>query len=147
MAKQVKNNLILELHVPDFEIAKEFYEKLGFKIVIEDAPAQEPGYMTMKRKDDTGETLLNFYSGDNRVYDQSFFKRFPKNSPRGYAVEITIPVSNIKNLYREISPLIQENLVQKLKDKRDRVIHWQDFRLMDPFGFYIRFTDPIDWGQ
>lgn len=23
----------------------------------------------------------------------------------------------------------------------------KDFRLSDPFGFYLRFTEPIDWSQ
>ena len=29
----IKNNLIIELHVPDLKIIKEFYSKIGLKLV------------------------------------------------------------------------------------------------------------------
>ena len=68
---------------------------MGFEIVMEHVPAQQPGYLVLKRKSDLGNTLLNFYGGDARVYNQSFFKQFSKETTRGYATEITIPVSDI----------------------------------------------------
>jgi hypothetical protein len=32
---------------------------------------------------------------------------------------------------------------------QDRGGQWgkQDFRVVDPFGFYVRFTEIVDWGQ
>ncbi len=108
---------------------------------------KEQGYLTMTRKDDTGSTMLNFYGGDERVYAQSFFKQFPKETPRGYEIEITIPTSNIEGLYKQIYPKLKNNIVRELVELGDHGHKWKDFRMVDPFGFYLRFTDLIDWGQ
>ena len=35
----------------------------------------------------------------------------------------------------------------ELKELEDHGHKWKDFRMVDPFGFYIRFTELIDWGQ
>jgi len=79
MKNPIRNNLIIELHVPDLNAVKEFYSKLSFEVSIYDEPNEkDPGYLTMTRKDDLGNTILNFYGGDERVYNQSFFKQFPK---------------------------------------------------------------------
>ncbi len=43
------NNLLIELHVPNFETAKDFYGKLGFKVVWERKPAEKKGYLVLKR--------------------------------------------------------------------------------------------------
>ena len=32
MKNPIKNNLIIELHVPDFSVVKDFYSKLGFEV-------------------------------------------------------------------------------------------------------------------
>jgi catechol 2,3-dioxygenase-like lactoylglutathione lyase family enzyme len=138
----VKNNLVLELHVPDFDKVKNFYSKLGFQVVTEDPIGQSLGYLVMRRKDPLGETLINFYGGDDRVYDHSFFADFGKNTRRGYEVEITIPVSDVADYYNRVLPHIRKNLVQELTLKR-----WgkKDFRIVDPFGFYLRFTELVDW--
>lgn len=144
MIKPIKNNLVLELHVPNFNEVKNFYSKLGFKNIYEEPVEKELGYLVMKRKDEAGDTIINFYGGDERVYNHSFFRDFSKETRRGYEVEITIPVGNIDNYYQNVSPHIKSNLVQDLKTKR-----WgeRDFRLADPFGFYLRFTEPINWNQ
>jgi len=144
----MKNNLIIELHVPDFNITKDFYSKLGFKISMEDEPNDNcPGYLTMTRKDNLGNTMLNFYGGDERVYNQSFFKQFPRETKRGYATEVTIPTGNIYAIYNLALALLKENVVRELKELEDHGKKWRDFRMVDPFGFYIRFTELIDWGQ
>lgn len=145
--KPIQNNLIIELHVPDFKQIKDFYSKLGFEIISNDPKGKYPGYMVMKRKSPLGDTILNFYGDDERVYEQSYFKKFDRNTTRGYAVEITIPVQHIDALYEEISKLLKENIAQELIEKKDDKTSWRDFRLADPYGFYIRFTDLIDWGQ
>lgn len=140
--KRIQNNLVLELHVPDFSKVKSFYSGLGFKVISEDQIDEEPGYLVMKRKDTVGEIMINFYGGDERVYNHDFFKDVSKNTKRGYGVEITIPVSDIENYYSKVLPCVKENLVQKLTLKR-----WgkKDFRIVDPFGFYLRFTELVDW--
>ncbi len=133
------NRLVIELHVPDFKQVEAFYKKLGFKILPQDAITKKHlGYLVAK----LGRTYINFYGGDERVYKHEFFNRVSKNTPRGYAVEITIVVDNVKRYYKKIYPKIKNNIVQPLTLKRWN--NW-DFRVEDPFGFYIRFTEPVDW--
>jgi len=151
MKKPIQNNLVLELHVPDFGIVKQFYSKLGFEVISEDPVAKNPGYLVMRRKDPLGETILNFYGGDEKVYQHQHFKKFPLETPRGYATEITIPVSDIENLYKSVVETVPKNIVRELKEVIENTtnseVRWRDFRMVDPFGFYIRLTELIDWGQ
>ena len=147
MKNKINNNLIIELHVPDFNIVKEFYSYLDFENVLEHIPAEQPGYLVLKRKSDLGDTLLNFYGGDDRVYNQSFFKQFPKNTLRGYATEITIPVSDVESEYEKVKNTIPNAVVRELKELTDVNMKWKDFRLVDPFGYYIRITELLEWGQ
>lgn len=52
-----KNSLQLELHVPDFEKVKEFYELLGFWVVWERKPDDFKGYLILMNET---QTILNF---------------------------------------------------------------------------------------
>ncbi|MDO8512952.1 MAG: hypothetical protein Q7S37_00395 [bacterium] len=148
MMKPITNNLIVELHVPDLNIAKEFYSKLGFNVSLDDKPNEkELGYLTMIRSDPAGKTMLNFYGGDERVNNQSFFKQFPKETKRGYAIEVTIVVARIDEFYDKIKTSLKDNIVREIKELEDHNHKWKDFRMVDPFGFYLRFTELINWGQ
>lgn len=144
----IRNNLVIELHVPDLEIVRGFYSKLGFETNLSDKPNQkELGYLTMTRTDALGNTMLNFYGGDDRVYNQSFFKQFPRDTTRGYATEITITTGDIEGIYKAVTAHLGEHIVRELKELEDHGHTWKDFRMIDPFGFYLRFTELIDWGQ
>lgn len=145
--RKIENNLVLELHVPDFNKVKEFYSCLGFETVMENPPAEQPGYLVLKRKSNLGDTLLNFYGGDERVYNQSFFRQFPIETTRGYATEITIPVSDINIEYERVKNTTPNSIIRELAELTDVDMKWKDFRMVDPFGFYIRFTELINWGQ
>lgn len=140
------NNLILELHVPDFEKVRQFYKLFGFEQIKYDPESgggSDLGYMILKRSDVLGETHLNFYGDKEKVSQHAHFKDFPSNTPRGYAVEITIPVSDVEGLWNEIKNKLPKNqIAQELMLKR-----WgkKDFRIVDPFGFYVRFTELVDW--
>ena len=148
MKNPVKNNLVIELHVPDLNRAKEFYSKLGFEVTMWEAPSEkEQGYLTMTRKDIAGNTMLNFYGGDERVYNQSFFKQFSKDTRRGFEVSITIVTGEIDQLYQMAQENLKENIVREIAELSDHDHRWKDFRMVDPFGFYLRFTELIDWGQ
>ena len=76
-----------------------------------------------------------------------FFKQFSKETKRGYAIEITIPTGSIDEVYSLVSAKLKEYIVRELKEMEDHGKQWKDFRMIDPFGFYIRFTELIDWGQ
>ncbi|MBI4067087.1 hypothetical protein HY407_01790 [Candidatus Gottesmanbacteria bacterium] len=148
MASTIKNNLIIELHVPDLNVVKDFYSKLGFEVKVDDDVNEtDLGYVTMFRRDKIGNTLLNFYGGDDRVYNQSYFKDFPKDTKRGYATEVTIPVSGIEALYKSVTTYLKQHIVRELVESKDHEYKWKDFRMEDPFGFYLRFTELLDWGQ
>lgn len=148
MKNPIQNNLIIELHVPDLEVTKKFYSKLGFVVSMDDKPNEkELGYLTMTRGDEMGNTMLNFYGGDERVYGQSYFKQFSRDTKRGYAAEVTIVVGDIEKLYASIETQLSENIVREIETLEDHGHAWKDFRMIDPFGFYLRFTELIDWGQ
>ena len=148
MVKPIRNNLIIELHVPDLEEVWEFYGKLGFEAAMNDLPNENhPGYMTMARKDGAGDTMINFYGGDERVYHQAFFKQFPRDTKRGYAVSVTITTADIEEAYKKAQKFLPGNIARELREIEDRGKTWKDFRMVDPFGFYLRFTEIVDWGQ
>ena len=148
MANLIKNNLVIELHVPDFNEARKFYAMFGFKELMYDSTSgggSDLGYMVLKREDPVGSTSLNFYGDKPEVAKHHHFNKFPATTPRGYGVEITVPVENVDKLWDEVKDKIPEaQMAQKLVVKR-----WgqKDFRVVDPFGFYIRFTEMVDWGQ
>ena len=125
------NYLHLELHVPDFEQVKSYYGTLGFRVVWERVPEEAKGYLVMERDG----TVLCFWGGNDAIYDQPYFKRFPKDTPRGYGVELVIMVEDIEGYYTSVKDGI--NVVEPLVEQP-----WglKDFRAADPFGYYLRFT-------
>ncbi len=131
-------DIMLELHVPDFAIAKKFYGNLGFKTVWERQP-KDPAirYLVMRK----GTSIINFYSGTEKVYDHSFFRRFPITTPRGYAVEIIIPIDGIEDFYKTACLKYKKNIVKPLA----KILSHADFRMTDPFGFYLRFVERYNW--
>jgi uncharacterized glyoxalase superfamily protein PhnB len=144
----INNNLVLELHIPNFNKARKFYAIFGFKEIMYDRTSgghSDLGYMVLMRKDKIGNSSINFYGDKSKVSQHEHFRDFPKNTPKGYEVEITIPVSNVEKLWNSIKNKFKPSQIsQPLTLKR-----WgkKDFRLTDPFGFYIRFTELVDWGQ
>lgn len=126
-----QNELQLELHVPDFEPVKRYYGNLGFKQVWERPAEEDKGYLVMKMDN----TVICFWPGTESVFDQPYFKKFSKESPRGYGVELVIMVDDIDTYYEQVKT--KANVVEKLKLQA-----WgsKDFRTADPFGYYLRFT-------
>ncbi len=129
------NSVLLELHIPDFNKAKEFYSNLGFKVVWERKPEGKKGYLVIKR----GDNILCFWPGNEEVWNQEYFYKFPKDTKRGYGVEIVILVDDIEILYKQVEKFAK--VVEELKIKP-----WglRDFRIEDPFGYYLRFSEPYD---
>ena len=139
--KEISNNLVLELHVPDFSKVREFYGLFGFVELMYDSTSgggSDLGYLVMKREDKIGDSSINFYGDKEKVSKHAHFRDFPEDTCRGYGVEITVPVSDVEKLWGEVSGVLRaEQISQELTLKR-----WgkKDFRVVDPFGFYIRFT-------
>ena len=141
MNEYVLSGIVVELHVPDFRLAVDFYSLLGFTVVWE--RNEKEGYLVMKR----GPNILNFYCGTQEVFNHTYFRCLPPDTPRGYAVEVVIPVDDVHSLYDKISRVQEKTLnggrvVEELKLKP-----WgkYDFRMIDPFGFYIRICEPDNW--
>ena len=126
-----QNNVLLELHVPDFEKVKKYYGKLGFEIVWERKPEGFKGYLILKM----GNNILCFWAGNEHVYEQPYFMRFSKNTKRGYGVEIVIMVEDVEVYYSKVKGFA--NVVEELT-----LQPWglKDFRVEDPFGYYLRIT-------
>lgn len=131
-----QNNVLLELHVPDFKDVKDFYNKLGFNVVWERKPEKDKGYLVMKY----GNNILCFFCGNEKVHDlQPYFNKFPRDTIRGYGVEIIIMVDNVDKTYAKAKTFA--NITEKLQMRP-----WglKDFRVADPFGYYLRITEPHD---
>jgi lactoylglutathione lyase len=124
-------DVYIELHVPNFKKAIEFYSRLGFKLLW-----RTEDYLVMKRK----RSVLNFYGGSQKVYSHSYFGRFKKTTKCGYGVEIIIPVDRLERFYGRVRKFAK--VVQPLESKK-----WgrRDFRIIDPFGFYLRITERYEW--
>ena len=135
MKNPANNSIQIELHVPDFELVKEFYGKLGFEIVWERKPEEKKGYLVIKKDNN----ILCFWPGNENVEKQSYFQNFPSDTKRGYGVEIVIMVGDIDELYEKAESFCK--IVDKLQKQP-----WglKDFRIEDPFGFYLRFTESHD---
>jgi catechol 2,3-dioxygenase-like lactoylglutathione lyase family enzyme len=135
MKADTNNHIQLELHVPDFAITKDFYTKLGFRIIWIREKGDADDYLVMGKDG----TILNFWPGNEAVFEQPYFKNFSNDTKRGYGVEIVYNVENIDEYYNQVSDFA--NIVEEL-----HLQPWglKDFRFEDPFGFYFRITEPHD---
>lgn len=126
---------LIELHVESFDEIKEYYLKLGFDVEWERIPDGFKGYLVMKFEDN----ILCFWGGNEKIYEQEYFKHFPKNTPRGYGVELVLMVGDIEEFYNEHRQ--HANVVEDLT-----LQPWglKDFRAVDPAGYYLRFTSRHD---
>ena len=57
--------------------------------------------------------ILCFWPRNDTVLDQSYFKHFPKDTKRGYGVEIVIMVEDIDSFYKTAKQCA--NIVEELK--------------------------------
>jgi lactoylglutathione lyase len=125
----------IELHVTDFVPVKEFYGTLGFEVVWENSQSDKAGYLVMRMND----VVLRFWPGNSAAIDHSYFGEFPVDTPRGYGVEIVIAVDDVAKFYSRAAELgaVITGLAKK---------PWglSDFRIVDPFGYYLRFTEHHD---
>lgn len=136
MDKTALTDIAIELSVPNFEITKDFYSKLGFEVIWEEPAQKMNGYLVMK----FNKSILCFFCGNEEVFHHPYFKKFSKETKRGYGVEISIPIKNIDEYYQTvINKIPLKDIFQPLKTQP-----WgkKDFRLEDPFGYFLRFNEP-----
>lgn len=133
--KPTQNYLQLELHVDDFGLVKDYYGKLEFNTVWERQPEGNKGYLVLENNGN----VLCFWCGTEDIYDQEYFKQFPRNTPRGFGVEVVLMVEDIEEFYRRVQDFA--NIVEPLIEQP-----WglKDFRCVDPYGYYLRFTSKHD---
>lgn len=122
----------VELHVPDFVPVRKFYGRLGFAAVREERG--EDGYLLLRR----GPNVIAFWPGSPAVGEHPYFARFGSDAPRGYGVEIVIEVEDVAALYESARGFAE--IVAPLERRP-----WgcRDFRVIDPYGFYLRITEPL----
>ena len=130
--KDLLSDICVELHVPNFTPAKEFYQSIGYEIIWE-----KNDYLVMRN----GKSVLNFYGGNEGVYEHEYFKNFQPTSPRGYGVEIIIPIVGIEKFYSGFLATNSKHVVAELSQKHSHA----DFRATDPFGYYLRFVEKYNW--
>lgn len=122
---------MVELHVPDFELTRNFYTGLGFEVIWERNPEGFKGYLVLKLEGN----ILCFWGGNENIYQHEHFSQFDRKTQRGYGVEIVHLISNLETLYFRAQSL--DCVVEDLKLKPWGI---QDFRIIDPWGYYIRFS-------
>lgn len=136
---------VIELHVPDFESIRECYGALGFETVWEREPEDKKGYLVLEGPD-LNTNVLCFWAGNGYAYEQSYFKRFDREkTPRGYGVEIILMVDDVRGYYekaRQVADRVDKLEIVSELAPQPWGLH--DFRVADPHGFYLRFTEPYD---
>jgi uncharacterized glyoxalase superfamily protein PhnB len=125
----------VELHVENFEKTQKFYELLEFEVVWSREPERKKGYLVMRN----GDNVLMFWCGNEFVYEQNFFKQYPRETPRGKGVEIVLMFQDVVAYFDRIKLAV--DIVEPLK-----VRPWgiSDFRVVDPEGFYLRLSGAYD---
>jgi len=127
------NAALVELHVPDFGPVKEFYGALGFRVEREDRSPDGDGYLVLALDGN----LLAFWPGSSLVERHPYFRA--TEAKPGHRVEIVLMVEDLEAAHERASRLgaVVAPLVRRPWGARD-------FRAADPFGFYLRFSEPHD---
>jgi lactoylglutathione lyase len=130
-----KNAMLVELHVEDFDRVRDYYEHLGFTVVWERPPERFKGYLVMSN----GSNTICFWGGNKDIYEHQYFGRFPSDTKKGYGVELVIMVEDLDEIYRKA-----QQHATIVEDMELRPWGLYDFRVEDPFGYYLRFTSIHD---
>lgn len=131
----VQNNVFVELHISDFEKAKEFYAKIGFSVAWEQWQEEQINYLVMQRD----QNILCFWGGTESAWQHEYIRRFPKDTKQGYGVELLIMVSGIEELYERIKTFAKIVSTLQINPAGRR-----NFCIEDPFGYYLRFSEPYN---
>jgi len=130
--KTANNKLFVELHVPNVKQAEKFYQKIGFTIVRE---RKMPGKKDFAVVECQGNIITLWPKSSSHAY----FGKFPKTTKQGFNMELVFLVDKVEKIYKKIKN--KANVVEPLKIRPSGL---KDFRIEDPFGFYLRFTEPYN---
>ena len=89
----------------------------------------------MKRE----KSIFCFWGGNEEIYTHEHFRKFSRDTPRGYGVEMVLPVSNLEEYYEQV-----RRFADVVEPLQERPWGLKDFRIVDPFGYYIRITSHHD---
>ncbi len=81
------------------------------------------GYLVLKMDNN----IICFWAGNKTYRQNPYFKRFPGNTKRGYAVELVIIVKDVKAYYKKVKKFAK--IVEPLIFQPWKL--W-DFRIADP---------------
>ena len=125
------NSLIPELSVSDINKSKEFYLKIGFRIIYERV---EDNFIFLQLEDNQ---IMIEQNNDN-------WNTGVMEYPYGRGINISMTVKNKDDMYKKI----KENnitLFQDLKTNEyrvnDTISYDKEFLIQDPDGYLLRFND------
>jgi dihydroneopterin aldolase len=123
----------VELHVADFAPAKRFYGALGFAVAREERGRDGDGYLVMTH----GADVLRFWPGTPAALRRGHFGE--REAPVGHRVEIVLTFPDLDAALAAVGA--EGTVVEGIRRR-----HWglRDFRMLDPYGFYVRCTEPHD---
>jgi len=114
--------LRVEFFPADLDVSIAFYERLGFALVVR--KATDPPYASMR----FGHVRLGLCRAP--AVDPAL-----RAVPRG--AEIVVEVDDIDKLYDDV----RRSGIERLESLSTRAWGLRDFRLTDPDGYYLRFTE------
>lgn len=122
------SDIEVELHVPSFDAIEEFYGALGFAFAPPDTRT-DPGYMVAS----LGNSAIRFYrrEGPHEYFGDTDDDRL------GVGVEVVVNVEDLDAAFTAA-----ESLGAIVAPMKARPWGLRDFRVADPFGYYLRFTEP-----
>lgn len=129
-----RGSIDVELHVPDFDSVRRFYGAFGFQVEREEPVGESGGYLVL----DLDGARLAFWPGTKADATHEYFGPLGDDVPRGKGVEIIVRVRDLDGVYdraNELGCIVEE--------MRHRSWGLRDFRVADPFGYYLRFTEIV----
>lgn len=123
------NSLIPELTVTDINKSKEFYMKLGFKVVYE-RPETEFVFLQLEQN----QIMIEGPNDNWNTGDLEY--------PFGRGINLSMEVSDIETLYNQVKqqiPIFQELKITPYRVD-DEISEDKEFLIQDPDGYLLRFT-------
>lgn len=125
------NKLIPELTVRDINVSKDFYLKLGFKIMYE---REENNFCFVEM--DGNQIMLDQINGNWEVA--------PLEYPFGRGINISMSIDNIEEVYARIVEddiKLYKTLETHSYRVNDKVYDDKEFLIQDPDGYLLRFNN------